>query len=455
MIKKPRFKIAFIILIMFATIGCAVKSSHNRSYISHSLNQRTGHQLLPEGKKTGAFKLPAGISLTDGLTKDEAIAIAIWNNAKFNAEISKLGFARADLIEAGLLKNPVLSLLFPLGPKQLEATLSLPIDFLWKRPRRIALARLNMRVVAENLIQTGLNLVRDVSIAHSTLILSRNKAEILRQAASLQEEIAKIAQTRLRIGDISSLEETAFRLEAARIRQMAIQASRDAMIAEGHLQLLIGMGVSGKRLKISYSPLPSETPPVLEELLVDAYAARPDLRAAELSLEAAGKQIGLERVNIFKLTAMLDANAEGKEGFESGPGLNLELPIFNQNNGKIIKAKAELERAIQYYLAAKHMIIEAVQQARARYTAAQTVLKGLQDNIVSAAAGAVKNAQEAYNIGEISYLELLTFRRQNLELLLRKAEAEADLRTAEACLEHSIGCKEISDKTFRKSARRR
>ena len=66
-----------------------------------------------------------------------------------------MGFARADLLEAGLLLNPVLSLLFPVGPKQLEATLKWPIDVLWQRPRRVASARFAADRVAAGLEQAG------------------------------------------------------------------------------------------------------------------------------------------------------------------------------------------------------------------------------------------------------------------------------------------------------------
>jgi outer membrane protein, heavy metal efflux system len=66
----------------------------------------------------------------DGLSRDEAVAIALWNNAAFQVSVSQLGFARADLADAGLISNPVLSLLFPWGPKQLEWTLRWPCTWI-------------------------------------------------------------------------------------------------------------------------------------------------------------------------------------------------------------------------------------------------------------------------------------------------------------------------------------
>ncbi|KAB2840724.1 hypothetical protein F9K50_05280, partial [bacterium] len=64
--------------------------------------------------------VPPGVHPEDGIDEDEAVAWALWNNAAFQEAIATLGYQRADLVQAGLLPNPVFSVLFPLGPKQLE-----------------------------------------------------------------------------------------------------------------------------------------------------------------------------------------------------------------------------------------------------------------------------------------------------------------------------------------------
>ena len=51
-------------------------------------------------------------------------------------------------MEARQLRNPILSLLFPWGPKQFESTLQLPIDAIWQRPRRVKAATARRRRVA-------------------------------------------------------------------------------------------------------------------------------------------------------------------------------------------------------------------------------------------------------------------------------------------------------------------
>ncbi len=45
--------------------------------------------------------------LGDQLTIDEAVAIALINNRGLRATLERTGVARADLIQAGLLENPV------------------------------------------------------------------------------------------------------------------------------------------------------------------------------------------------------------------------------------------------------------------------------------------------------------------------------------------------------------
>ena len=68
-------------------------------------------------------------------------------------------------MEAGFLRNPIFSLLLPVGPKQLEFTLNWPLEALWQRPRRVAAARLDVERVAQGLVQGGLDVVRDAKLA--------------------------------------------------------------------------------------------------------------------------------------------------------------------------------------------------------------------------------------------------------------------------------------------------
>ena len=143
----PRGIIAAALL--FSASGCATKAP---VVTPADVVTRTG--VPPRPADAQGTAIPPGVVIEDGLTQDEAVAIALWNNPDFQVQLANLGFARADLLDAGLLPNPVLSLLFPIGPKQLEWTLRWPIEVLWQRPRRVRAAGLSADSVAAGLEQT-------------------------------------------------------------------------------------------------------------------------------------------------------------------------------------------------------------------------------------------------------------------------------------------------------------
>ncbi len=107
-----------LLVVVLATHSCAArKETPDVGDVAGRIEERTGARPRSTADTTNAAnQLPPGVSLDDGLTQTEAVAVALWNNAAFQASLTELGFARADLADAGLLRNPVLSLLFPVGP---------------------------------------------------------------------------------------------------------------------------------------------------------------------------------------------------------------------------------------------------------------------------------------------------------------------------------------------------
>ncbi len=193
-----------------AGVGCAPTSSFNREFVSTELGQRVGSALPAEPPKQ-EVGLPPQVILEDGLDEGESVAVALWNNAAFHSDLAELGVARGDLVEAGLLPNPVLNLVFPGISSSRSGTLSLPIRLLQRRTR-VAIGKLDMERVAHSLLQSGLGLARDVRVAFAELSFAREREAFVRRDASLLEEIRQITETQLRLGGISQLE--ASRIEA-------------------------------------------------------------------------------------------------------------------------------------------------------------------------------------------------------------------------------------------------
>lgn len=387
--------------------------------------------------------LPPTVDPQDGLSSDEAVATALWNNAAFQVTLSQLGFARADLVDAGMLTNPVLSLLFPLGPKQFEATLRWPIEVLWERPKRRAAAQLALDATASSLVQTGLDLALAVRVSHADYALAIDRQRLATETAAALERIDTLTQSRLAAGDIGALDARVARVDAARGRQDADRAAHDVRLARERFRLLMGLAANDPvvdRVQASPAAAPDACG-AAADLLPHALAARPDVRAAEIAVEAAAARLGWERRRVLAFTAVLDANGQGTQGFEAGPGVDVGLPIFNRNQGGRLRAETELQRASAAYVAIQQQVgldvresVTLLEQARESRTAWRTTL-------VTPLEANLADAEDAYRAGDSSFLFVLENSRRLIEARLRERELAADETRALARIERAIGAK--------------
>ena len=146
-------------------------------------------------------------------------------------------------------------------------------------------------------------------------------------------------------------------------------------IARERLRLLLGLPADDAALDRLENSGSVELCGSLPDLLKAARRSA-GLRAAELTIEAAAARLGWEKSRILTLTAVLDANAEGIDGFESGPGIDVSIPLFNRNQGGKLRAQSELERAHAAFVQLRHPRL-ATTSARPRRFSIRPVSRGL------------------------------------------------------------------------------
>jgi cobalt-zinc-cadmium efflux system outer membrane protein len=409
----------------------------DRESVSREIEGRIGIAVGP-----GDGTMPPGVAVENGVTEDEAVAIALWNSPAFQEALADLGIARADIVRAGLLPNPILSLLFPLGPKQLEFAVKLPLEFLWLRPSRVAVAELEGERTVSLLVQGGLDLVRDVRGGFADLALAVRTAREAEGIARAREGLSVLARARLAAGEASELEAAEARAEALRARAEAEGALRESAIAVERLRGLLGLAHDPRPLRFEDARGEREVRGDAAALLAQALASRPDLRAAELGVEAAAGRAGLARWECLALTAILDANdRKGKDGVETGPGLEAPIPLFDRNQAGRARADAELERASRRYRAVRNRIGLEVRESHAEYQKARGTLGAFRSEVVPALAAAHEGARRAHEAGGTSLGPVLEAEERLGRARLEEFRAEAALRRARAQLERSVGRK--------------
>jgi cobalt-zinc-cadmium efflux system outer membrane protein len=440
---------AFILLIL-APVVVPAQDKTQPVDVSKDVESRTGHKINPAVKSSG-LTMPEGVSLNDGVTEDEAVAIALWNNPGLQAELTALGLARAELIEAGLLKNPQLTMIFPFSFRILEAVANWPMEALWQRPRRVAAAKLEMERVGETLVSHALDLVRDVRLAYADYAAAQTRAGMAEEIVRERREIAMIVNARLRAGDISESETSASVTEARLAEERAARFLQDVVLTKERLRGLLGFGADGTALDIitppqqfapaaaSAAPAASIESETLDELIKQALDARPELKAGELAIKAAGARAKWERSRILNITAIAKEYGRGANGFEQGPGLLIDLPIFNRNQGGISRAEAEIERAAKQLIAARQRVVTEVRESYTQLTQARNAHQLWRARVLPPLERDIRMAETAYRSGDAAYLFVLETARRYSDERLREAEYQVATLRALAQLERSIG----------------
>lgn len=438
--------ILYTAFLVYIFSSCKTPATVSRTAVSDSLQKATGFSLQKENKP-GVTTLPPQVNTADGITEEEAVSIALWNNPQLQADLATIAVAQADVVDAGIVSNPLLRYLAPTGGLQVSGYINFAFDFLFQRPKRIAAAQTEALRVAQNALQRTYALIRDVQVAYTDFLLSRERLAILRENAQIRKEMADLANSKLRNGDVSDLEVTTFRADSASAQDDVIKAVLDTTIKKSSLAVLMGFSPD-TTLLLQPSVFYSDTQKVAEQTYLQlAFDYQPELRAAQINMEAIGKRLGWERSRIIAFIPTLNyQHIPGKGGSKFlpnafNPGIQAEIPMLNRNQGRIARAKAELQAAAYQYVATRQRIALEVETAYQRYDQAWKSYQIWAGATLPALEDAVRLSQSSYRNGDISYLPVLEAQRQLVNAKLRRVEIQADIRRSVSGLNFSIGNK--------------
>lgn len=411
----------------------ACASAPDAGQVARLIEHRTGHAPDVERTVDRSASLPPGVVIDDGLSAEDAVAIALWNSPRLRVELARLMSARADLAEARRPTNPTLRFLFPSGPQQLAALLTWPLESFVGMRSRIRLADTNIDAVVNAIVQTALDLTRDVRVAHAEWLLAEDRLVVRRQIAAHLDAIAAIAEARGVAGDVAGREGDAARADALVAHDDAVRAEDDVIIATARLRFLMGW-TSPARITATAEPIGDTAVATSAALERVALASRPDLRAARLGIAAADARVAVEKIAVLRLAGV--ANVQGRS---ITGGAQAELPIMNQNQGGIGRARAELEAAKWRHRELRARVVAEVAEAHASLERAGASLQAYREAIVVARERDIDVVTAAYELGEQDYTAVL-FAAQRLEAArLRDVELAADVRRARAELERALG----------------
>jgi cobalt-zinc-cadmium efflux system outer membrane protein len=446
--------------VAFLVGGCATpKASLDR--VQETVAERTGKRVHWDrgGAEDAEIEETVRSLLAHKLTAERAVQIALLNNRDLQARFEEIGIAHADLIEAGLLKNPsfAASFRFPSSPPSgTNIEYSVAQDFL-----DFILLPLRKRIAAAQLAQTEtrvasdvLQLAADVKTAFYTAQARTQLLDRLRVVTKINETAAEFTKRLHDAGNASDLDlanqQGSYEQSRLEVAQTELQLQRD----RERVNRLLGLwGTETDWTMSDHLPELPASEVALPRLESRAIAQRLDLQARRMQLDLLGQTL-LLRVKTRYAPAGVQIGVSTERDPDAqrvtGPTLDLELPIFNQGQAEIARLTAQYRQAQRELEALAVNVRSEVREARGQLIAARDLTSYIGKRLLPTQQEALNLTLQQYNYMLKGTYDLLVAKQNEVAAERSYIEAWRDYWIARAELERAVGGS-LSGKSYRDS----
>jgi cobalt-zinc-cadmium efflux system outer membrane protein len=382
------------------------------------------------------------------LSVDIAVQIALLNNPRIQEAFEDIGIAQADLIEAGLLSNPVFDgfIRYP-DKKGLKANTEISVMqnfldvFLIPLRTRIATAQLQQAIYETS--NTILDLSFEVEETYYELIAANKRRELVRMFIDIAEIENEISERQHKVSNINNLER---QLRTAQYLEKTVElAEVEKEIIELREKLNKLMGLTGCdicwSIESELPPLP-DCEPSLECLELIAFNERLDILAARWEIERFRRSFPTSEWWAFtELQAGISFEREPEGDRVTGPQFSAALPIFNFGQAAKRRFFAQWRQAQSRLSALEIEAYAEVRQARDILFVFRNQVNLYTSRILPNQQQILTAREELYNIMATPVFELLDTKRNQLQAYLNYYMALRDYWTARVELDKAVGGK--------------
>jgi outer membrane protein, heavy metal efflux system len=421
------------LLLLLLMTGCAqVCVEQEYALVGEEVVCRTGHTLCCEEAE-----------LRRPLTEDGAISIALAHNPVLQARLASIGIAKSNLVQAGLLTNPFLSIdwRLPYGRNCIESSLLFAFTDLWQLPLRKRVARLEQQAVQARVIADVLHTAAEARRAYFERQFAIAKLDLMQELMENAIKLRETTEYRQGFGYSTDLDIAMSLSMQGMQRSMLLGAEQMAMMSNMELRLALGIGDSCPPMTVR-DPLTSRLRalPDNDALVQLALQSNPEIRAFEWEVERAEESVSLAKSRVFREVGLGLAHEKSPgetNGF--GPAIGMQLPIFDQNQAEIARTQFELSRSCHELQAEKLRISTRVREAATQYRTAQRQLDVYRKEILPALQRGFEYTTTYSGRYQINMLMLLESFRSLREARLAEQELLLTLNQTLATLEELVG----------------
>lgn len=380
------------------------------------------------------------------LSAESAVRIALVNNPDLQSSYARLGFAAADVYEAGRIRNPVFSGVFldsDVAGERDQVTLGLVTSFtdlitLRARSRlaRDAYAALKQEIGAEVLATAAYT-----EKAYYYYVGAQQVAALRRHIAKAGALSAALAERFRDAGNLTPRELAMERAAASEVELAALEAEAEAFAARTELAGVLGLSVGDAWHAPAALHLPIKEEDALAALLSLAQAHRLDLAAAVTTADVLADRRGV--VNWTRWLGDLDVGVERERETDgarlTGPVVDWDVPIFNQHRDALLRADADLQIAVNDVRRVRIDVDNSVRLAHATLENARARVDEYRTALIPQRIETVARAQEEVNFMLIGIFELIALKQDEYDTYQAYLEAIRDYWLARADLALAAG----------------
>ncbi len=422
--------------------GCVGTPRRDTARIDELISARGGS--VPTWSATEADAARVSELLREPLTLERAVDLAFLRNPRIRASYAEIGIAEAELLEASRPRNPRIGYASlqeqGSGASRITRSVSLGFADLLLLPSRARLARGEMERSRELIGSALLELEAQVRTAWFEHVSALQVAE-MRQAVS--EAAAVSAEFARRLRDAGNLPAKALALEVATATEARVAASRaraEAVRTRAALAGLLGVSLRESWEVPKQLPAPLVAVPA-DDLANLALATRLDISAARREVEVLSGALGLTRR--WRWLGDVEVGYERESETDGarlrGPSLAVEVPIFNQNQSGVLRARSQLEAAQARLSALELSVRNDVAAGLDRLASAHEIAEAYRTTLIPQRETIVARTQEEANYMLAGTFELIQARREEFDAYQEYLEAVRDYWTARTELRRLAG----------------
>lgn len=358
------------------------------------------------------------------------------------------GVAQGGVITAGARPNP--SLTAALGynsttptdevtPWIPEGVLDLPIEVAGKRGIRVRGATHFSEAARLNVLTVAWQVRSRVRQAFLDFYVAWQSDSLLTRQEEIQRATVGILENQLEVGEVSPFELTQARIALANSRLSRLGAAQQRAEARSALAGAIGVPPAAlDSVPLSFGEM-SQVARALpaSEIRRQALLSRSDVLGALSEYEASQAALQLEVRNQYPDISLGPGYQLDQTDDKWTLGLTLALPILNRNRGPIAEAAARREEVAARFLSVQSRALGEIEAALASARAATDQVAAA-DSLLRDLSQRGQAAQSAYQVGEISRLELLGLEAEMVSTELSRLDALVGAQRAIGKLEDAM-----------------